>query len=51
MAMRLIANPENADEFFGVLTDGSVIRGDRAAGVIHTIAEKLPPAYDFAAIP
>jgi photosystem II stability/assembly factor-like uncharacterized protein len=51
MVMRLRANPENADEVFGVLTDGSVIRADRIAGTIHTVAEKLPPAYDFTVIP
>jgi hypothetical protein len=51
MAMRLLANPANTDEFFGVLTDGSVICGDRTSGIIRTVAEKLPPAYDFAAIP
>ena len=51
MVMRLLANPTNSDQFFGVLTDGSVIRGDGIIGVIQTIAEKLPPAYDLAAIP
>lgn len=51
MVMRLLANPENDDEFFGVLTDGSVIRGDRSIGYVHTIAEKLPPAYDFTILP
>jgi hypothetical protein len=51
MAMRLLANPADNDEFFGVLTDGSVICGDRITGVIRTIAEKLPPAYDFVVIP
>lgn len=51
MAMRLLANPGNGDEFFGVLTDGSVIRADRRTGIIDTIAEKLPPAYDVVAIP
>jgi photosystem II stability/assembly factor-like uncharacterized protein len=51
MAMRLLANPANGDEFFGVLTDGSVIRADRRTGIIGTVTEKLPPAYDLAAIP
>jgi hypothetical protein len=51
MVMRLLANPTNYDEFFGALSDGSVIRVDRSAGVIRTIAEKLPPAYDIVAIP
>jgi photosystem II stability/assembly factor-like uncharacterized protein len=51
MVMRLLTSPANHDEFFGVLTDGSVIRGDRVTGIFQTIAEKLPPAYDFAVIP
>ena len=51
MVMRLLSNPANTDEFFGVLTDGSVICGNRITGTIRTIAEKLPPAYDVAAIP
>lgn len=51
MVMRLLANPANDDEFFGVLTDGSVIRVERRSGIVRTIAEKLPPAYDVAAIP
>jgi hypothetical protein len=51
MAMRLLVNPANSAELYGVLTDGSVICIDRRAGIIRTIAEKLPPAYDIAAIP
>ena len=51
MVMRLLANPANDDEIFGVLSDGSIIRADRRTGIIVTIANKLPPAYDFATIP
>jgi hypothetical protein len=51
MAMRLLANPAVADEFFGVLSDGSVIRVDQRTGIIRTIADRLPPAYDFSIIP
>jgi hypothetical protein len=51
MAMRLLVNPANSDEFFGVLSDGSVILVDWRVGVIRMIAENLPPAYDIAAIP
>jgi photosystem II stability/assembly factor-like uncharacterized protein len=50
MVMRLLANPENGDEFFGVLSDGSAIRGDQRSGVIRTITDRLPPAYDFTMI-
>ena len=51
MAMRLLANPATGDEFFGVLSDGSVIRVDQRTAIIRTIADRLPPAYDFAVIP
>jgi photosystem II stability/assembly factor-like uncharacterized protein len=51
MVMRLLANPANIDEFFGVLSDGSVICVDRIPGIIRTLAEKLPPVYDIVAIP
>jgi len=50
MTMRLLVNPANRDEFFGVLTDGSVIRADRRTGIIGIIAERLPPAYDVVVI-
>ncbi|HEY1849494.1 MAG TPA: hypothetical protein VGG60_00600 [Candidatus Binataceae bacterium] len=51
MVMRLLGNPANANEFFGVLSDGSAIRVDQRSGIIRTIANRLPPAYDFAVIP
>lgn len=51
MVMRLRTNPENSEQFFGVLTDGSVIRGEHRSGIIRRIADRLPPAYDFAVIP
>ncbi|MEA2648633.1 MAG: hypothetical protein QOG61_1068, partial [Candidatus Binataceae bacterium] len=50
MIMRLLANPENGDEFFGVLSDGSAIRVDQRSCVIRTIIDRLPPAYDFTMI-
>ena len=51
MVMRMLTNPANHDQFFGVSTDGSVIRGDRVSGIVESIVENLPPAYDFAVIP
>ena len=51
LVTRLLANPANDDEFFGVLSDGSAIRVDRRRGIIRTIVNRLPPAYDFAVIP
>jgi photosystem II stability/assembly factor-like uncharacterized protein len=51
MIMRLLGNPENGDEFFGVLSDGSAIRVDQRTGIIRTITNRLPPAYDFTIIP
>ncbi len=51
MPMRLLANPANPGEFFGVLSDGSAIRVDRRSGIMRTITDRLPPAYDFAVIP
>lgn len=51
MIMRLLTNPENGDEFFGVLSDGSVIRVNQQTGIIREITHRLPPAYDFAILP
>jgi hypothetical protein len=51
MPMRLRGNPVDGNEFFGVLSDGSAIRVDQRSGVIRRVADRLPPAYDFAIIP
>jgi hypothetical protein len=49
MVMRLRADPENRGGFFAVCNDGSILRSANKS--LATIAEKLPPAYDLAAIP
>ncbi len=51
MVMKLRANPANRNEFLGVTSDGTAIRVDQRNGVIRTIADRLPPAYDFAILP
>jgi hypothetical protein len=50
MVMRLRADAERGG-FFGVTTDGQVIRAGAGGGAIAVIAEKLPPAHDLAVIP
>ena len=47
----MVGDPGDASGFFGVMSDGTVIRAvDRGRGTIP-IAEKLPPAYDLVALP
>jgi hypothetical protein len=48
MVMRLRPDPQSGG-FFGVTTEGSVVRANDGAPV-ETIAEKLPPAYDLVAL-
>ncbi len=50
MVMRLKADPDNGG-FFAVCNDGAVLRASADGSSLATIAEKLPPAYDLAAIP
>ncbi|HEY6420330.1 MAG TPA: hypothetical protein VIX59_15140 [Candidatus Binataceae bacterium] len=50
MIMRLRQDPEGG-EFFGVSTDGSVLRASNDGAGITTIADKLPPAYDLVTLP
>ncbi|MHB8380780.1 MAG: hypothetical protein ACYDC3_00365, partial [Candidatus Binataceae bacterium] len=50
MVMRLRGDPERGG-FFGVTTDGRVIRAHGGGAAISTIAEKLPPAHDLVALP
>jgi hypothetical protein len=53
MVMRFRASSDGSGQFFGVATDGSVMRGV-ANGEAHApeaIAEKLPPAYDLITVP
>jgi photosystem II stability/assembly factor-like uncharacterized protein len=49
--MRLIANPYDLAEAFGVVTDGSLVCIDRRTATVRTIAANLPPAYDIVALP
>ena len=50
MVMRL--RPDSArGGFFGVTTDGQVIRAEGGGGAVAAIAEKLPSAHDLVAIP
>jgi hypothetical protein len=51
MVMRF-RNVPGADDFFGVADDGAVLRGfANGESQLHTVAEKLPPAYDLVVVP
>ena len=50
MLMRLRHDPELGG-FLGVCNDGTVLRSSHDCTAVASIAEKLPPAYDLAAIP
>ncbi|MGH7865333.1 MAG: WD40/YVTN/BNR-like repeat-containing protein [Candidatus Binataceae bacterium] len=50
MVMRLRADPSCPGGFFGVTTDGGVIRAGAHGSNVTLIAEKLPPANDVIAI-
>lgn len=49
--MRLVANPEDPNDIFGAVSDGSIVRIDGRAGVGRVIAERLPPVYDLIVTP
>jgi hypothetical protein len=51
MVMRLAPIPGAPREFFGVLTDGTIIRSDAHAEDVTVIADNLPPAYDLIVLP
>lgn len=51
MAMRFLADPESAGDFFAVTSDGSVIRTRKMAETAMLIGERLPPAYDLVTLP
>jgi hypothetical protein len=50
MVMRLVAQPDD-DQFFGAMSDGTVIRFGAEEMIVSIVAEKLPPAYDLALLP
>ncbi len=50
MLMRMRADAERGG-FFGVTTDGRVLRLSADGAALDTIAEKLPPAHDLVALP
>ncbi len=49
--MRLAANPDDPNDIFGAVSDGSIVRIDGRAGVVRVIAESLPPVYDLVVTP
>lgn len=51
MVMALVCVPGAPREFFGSLTDGSIIRSDERGENVTVIADKLPPAYDLVVLP
>jgi hypothetical protein len=50
-AMRFAMNPEDPNDIFAAVSDGSILRIDAASGAARLIAERLPPVYDVLAIP
>jgi photosystem II stability/assembly factor-like uncharacterized protein len=50
MVMRLRSDPERGG-FFGVTTDGRVLRAHDGGLAVALIAEKLPPAHDLVMLP
>lgn len=50
-AMRFAMNPDDPNDIFAAVSDGSIVRIDAAAGVARLIAERLPPVYDVLVIP
>lgn len=50
-AMRFAMNPDDPNDVFAAVSDGSIVRIDAASGVARLIAERLPPVYDVLVIP
>jgi photosystem II stability/assembly factor-like uncharacterized protein len=51
MTMRLARDPNDSGGFFGVMSDGTVVRARDHGRTLHFIAEWLPAAYDLVALP
>jgi photosystem II stability/assembly factor-like uncharacterized protein len=51
MMMRFAPDPADSGRFFAVMSDGTVIRVRNRGESLDYIAEKLPGAYDLAALP
>lgn len=48
--MRFAANPDEPNDIFGAVSDGSIVRIDAASGAVRLIADRLPPVYDILVI-
>lgn len=51
MVMRMRCVPQAESRIFGVATDGTVLEISSGAEAPRVIAERLPPAHDFALLP